>query len=171
MQSVSLRAATVADLPVINAIYNHYVIHSTCTFQITPETEAARRSWFERHHEAGHPVLVATAAEEVVGWGSLSRFYTREAFRHTVENSVYVRHDWQRRGVGARLLDALLERGVALGHHAVVAAIESGQQGSLALHASRGFGESGRLREVGFKFGRWLDLVYMERILPGASQG
>jgi L-amino acid N-acyltransferase YncA len=164
MQSVSLRAATVADLPVINAIYNHYVIHSTCTFQITPETEAARRSWFERH-EAGHPVLVATAAEEVVGWGSLSRFYTREAFRNTVENSVYVRHDWLRRGVGARLLDALLERGAALGHHAVVAAIESGQLGSLALHASRGFVEAGRLREVGRKFDRWLDLVYMERML------
>jgi phosphinothricin acetyltransferase len=82
-----------------------------------------------------------------------------------VENSVYVRHDWLRRGVGARLLDALLEQGAARGCHAVVAAIESGQQGSLALHGSRGFVEAGRLREVGRKFDRWLDLVYMERLL------
>jgi phosphinothricin acetyltransferase len=164
MQPVVLRAATPADLPAINAIYNYYVVHSTCTFQIEPETEAARRTWFARH-AAAHPVIVAVAGAEVIGWGALSRFYTREAFQHTVENSVYVRQDCHRRGVGRLLLADLLARASALGLHAVVAAIDSGQAASLALHAGLGFVEAGRLREVGYKFGRWLDLVYMERLL------
>ncbi len=164
MQPVTLRDATVADLAAINAIYNYFVVHSTCTFQIEPETEAARLVWFERH--AGvHPVIVAVAGGEVLGWGALSRFYTREAFRHTVENSVYVRADAHRQGVGRQLLVELVRRASALGQHAVVAAIDSAQAGSLALHAELGFVEVGRLREVGYKFGRWLDLVYMQRLL------
>jgi phosphinothricin acetyltransferase len=164
MQPVTLRDATGSDLPAINAIYNYFVVHSTCTFQIESETEAARLAWFERH-DAAHPVIVAVAGGEVIGWGALSRFYTREAFRHTVENSVYVRPDCHRLGVGRQLLAELVSRATALGQHAVMAAIDSAQAGSLALHAGLGFVEVGRLREVGYKFGRWLDLVYMQRLL------
>ena len=164
MSNLSIRSATVDDLPAINAIYNHYVVHSACTYQIEPETAAAREVWFA-HHDAAHPVIVAETDGAVIGWGSLSRFHSREAYRHTVENSVYVRHDWQRRGIGSRLLEELIARASTAGHHVILAGIDSGQAGSLALHARHGFVEVGRLREVGLKFDRWLDAVYMERQL------
>lgn len=159
-----LRLATEADLPAINAIYNHYVHHSTCTYQIAPETDAARLVWF-CNRSARHPVTVAEVAGEVVGWGALNRFHSREAFDRTVENSVYIHHAWQRRGLGRLLLADLIERARALDHRTIVAAISAEQTGSIALHRAFGFSESGRLREVGFKHGRWLDLVTLQLML------
>ena len=159
-----IRSATVADLPAINAIYNHYVMHSTCTYQLEAETAAERLAWF-RQHGTEHPVIVAEREGAVVGWGSLSRFHARAAYQHTVENSVYVRHDLLRQGIGGSLLEELIARAVAAGHHVILAGVDGEQTGSLALHARHGFVEVGRLREVGFKFGRWLDAVYLERRL------
>ncbi|MEI8242907.1 MAG: N-acetyltransferase family protein [bacterium] len=164
---MQIRHATPADLPAINAIYNHYVLHSTCTYQLEAETNADRLAWFERHG-AAHPVIVAEQEHRVVGWGSLSPYRTREAYRRTVENSVYVRQGCQRQGIGSRLLADLITRATAIGHHAIIAGIDSEQVGSLVLHVRHGFVEVGRLREVGFKHGRWLDVVYMERLVAGA---
>lgn len=161
---LTIRPATPADLPAINAIYNYYVTRSTCTYQLEEETAAARQTWFE-HHGAEHPVIVAEREGAIVGWGSLSRFHPRAAFCHTVENSVYVQHDQQRCGIGSRLLDDLITRAAACGHHAILAGIDREQTGSLALHARHGFVEVGRYREVGFKFGRWLDVVYLQRMV------
>jgi phosphinothricin acetyltransferase len=162
--AAALRPATAADCPAISAIYNHYVVHDTCTYDEEPETLAARQEWFAKHGPE-HPVLVAEAGGEVVGWGSLSAFRARAAYRHTVENSVYLRHDWHRRGVGALLLAELIRQARALGHHAIIAGISAEQAPSLAIHARHGFVEVARLREVGWKFGRWLDVVYMELLL------
>ena len=161
---LSIRPAVVADLTAINAIYNWYVPQSTCTYQIDPETEEDRRDWFE-HHGPEHPVTVAELAGEVVGWGSLSTFRARAAYDRTVEDSVYVRHDLQRRGIGGRLLDDLIARATSLGHRVIVAGIDREQAGSIALHEQRGFVQAGLLHEVGFKFDRWLDMVFMERLL------
>jgi phosphinothricin acetyltransferase len=164
MRGLHLRLATAADLRAIDAIYNHYVLHSTCTYQEEPSTTEERAAWFAGHGPE-HPVTVAELGGEVVGWGSLSRFHPRSAYRRTVENSVYVRHDLHRRGIGAVLLGDLVERAQELGHHTIMALIDADQAGSIAIHRRFGFEPVAHLREVGFKFGRWLDVVYMQRML------
>ena len=160
-----LRDATEADLPAINAIYNHYVLTSTCTYQMTPATEEERRAWFAGRGSR-HPVIVAEMDGAVVAWGSLSSFHKREAFAATVENSVYVSHAHQRLGLGWKLMEELIRRAHSSGVHTIVAAISADQEGSIALHARLGFIETGRLHEVGSKFGRMLDVVYMQLMLP-----
>src|SRR5580693_3266102 len=107
--AIIIRPATASDLAVINDIYNHYVQHSTCTYQEEPEPLDGRRRWFE-HHGGGHPVIVAEAGGQVAGWGSLSAYHARSAYRRTVENSVYVHHQHHRRGIGSRLLQELIVR-------------------------------------------------------------
>lgn len=160
-----LRLATEADLQAINAIYNHYVLTSTATWQTVPETEAARLAWFSRRNPALHPVVVAEVEGGLAAWGSLSPFGQRGAFARSVENSVYVHPEFQRRGLGRRLLQDQLERAGTAGHHTIMAAISADQGPSIALHLAHGFTPSGRLREAGWKFGQWLDLVYLQRIL------
>ena len=115
------------------------------------------------------PVTVAEVDGEVVGWGSLSPYHPRSAYRRTVENSVYVRHDRHRQGIGAALLADLIDRAAALGHHAIIAGIDSEQTPSVAIHRRFGFEHVGHLRQVGFKFGRWLDVIYMQRMLDGPT--
>src|SRR4029453_14826873 len=119
MPDIRIRAATAADLQTINDIYNHYVSRSTCTYQEELETMDDRRAWFAAHGEA-HPVTVATSADEVVGWGCLSPSHERPPYLFPVENSGYVRHDLQRRGIGRLLLADLIDRARALGHHTIV---------------------------------------------------
>ena len=164
MDPTIIRAATETDLAAINDIYNHYVFHSSCTYQEEPEPLESRRAWF-RHHGVAHPVIIAETDGEVIGWGSLSAFHPRSAYRRTVENSVYVHHGHHQRGVGSLLLQELIAQARALKHHAIIAGIDSEQAGSVALHAKFKFQEVGRLKQVGFKFDRWLDVIYMELIL------
>lgn len=160
----TIRPATATDLVAINDIYNHYVLHSNCTYQEEPESMESRRQWFE-HHRERHPVIVAEHDGRVIGWGSLSAFHERSAYRHTVENSVYVHHQYHRHGFGTHLLHELIERARSIGHRAIIAGIDSEQAGSVTLHVKFGFQEVGRLRQVGFKSDRWLDVIYMELIL------
>jgi phosphinothricin acetyltransferase len=167
--SIQLRRATKADLPAINAIYNHYVEHSTCTYQTEPETAEARQRWFDAHDDA-YPVTVVQIDGQVVAWGSLSRFHVRAAYKPTVENSVYVHHAWQRRGLGRMLLADLIERARALGYHSIIAGISADQQASVTLHARLGFEPVGQLCEVGYKFDRWLDVLYMQKRLEGSAE-
>jgi phosphinothricin acetyltransferase len=164
MSEITIRLATPADLVAINDIYNHFVLTCTCTYQEESEPIESRRAWFERHG-ANHPVTVATIDGQVVGWGSLSPYHPRSAYRFTVENSLYLHHEFQGRGIGSLLLKDLIERARALGHRAIIAGIDSLQSGSLALHTKFGFQQVGHLRQVGFKFGRWLDVIYMELIV------
>ena len=164
MEDLRIRAATKEDLGAINAIYNHYVTQSTCTYQTEPETAEARAKWFAEHG-GEHPVIVAVEGSEIVGWASLSPVHSRCAYRHTVEDSIYVRHDARGRGIGSRLLSTLIERARFLGHHTMVAHISADQEASVTLHRRHGFAEAGRLREVGLKFDRWLDVVYMQLML------
>lgn len=161
---LQIRLAAAADLGAINDMYNHYVLHSTCTYEEEPETAEARAAWFERHG-AEHPVTVAVMEGRVVGWGSLSPFHARSAYRRTVENSVYVSHERQRRGIGRALLADLIERAGAIGHHTIIAAIDSEQAGSVALHELFGFTRVAYLAELGYKFDRWLNVIYMQRML------
>lgn len=160
--------AAFSHLVDIDAIYAHYVETSACTYQVAVEPFSARKAWFEEHDDR-HPILVALDADRVVGWASLSTYKSRCGYAGTVESSVYVRHDAHRRGIGRALMRALITRSDGLGHHAIVAGVDSEQAGSLALHASLGFERVGRFREVGFKFGAFRDVVYLERLRPTSS--
>jgi L-amino acid N-acyltransferase len=164
MLDAQIRPATTADLEAINDIYNHYVACATCTYQEEPETLESRRAWFASHGPL-HPITVATAGDETVGWGSLSPFHERSAYRYTVENSVYVRHTHQRRGIGHALLIDLIARARTLGHHTIIAGVDADQAGSIALHEGLGFREAAHLREVGFRFDRWLHVRYLQLML------
>ncbi|HSI36040.1 MAG TPA: GNAT family N-acetyltransferase [Tepidisphaeraceae bacterium] len=160
--SMNIRAATEDDLVAINEIYNYYVVNSTATYQTEPATIDERRAWFAAHGER-YPVIVAVdEAGAVIGWGSLSRFHPRAAYGRTVENSVYVDHRHHRRGLGRALSERLITLARELGYRTIVGLIDADQGPSIALHRALGFETSGRLREVGYKFGRWLDVVYMQ---------
>jgi L-amino acid N-acyltransferase YncA len=164
MPGPTIRLATLSDLPAINDIYNHYVLHSTCTYQEEPTTAAEREVWFLSHGPL-HPITVADAGAEVLAWASLSPFHTRSAYRRTVENSVYVRHDVQRQGIGMALLVDSVERARTLGHHTIVSLIDREQAASVNIHQRLGFQQVAHLKEVGFKLGHWLDVVYLQKML------
>ncbi len=164
MSPFTVREARVADLPAIDRIYDHYVLHSTCTAQTEPAGLAAREAWFA-DHDARHPIVVAQdeASGAVLGWGSLSVYNRRAGYADTVEDSVYVDASAHRRGIGSAILAHLLRRAAKLGHHAVVAAIAGDQAASLGLHERHGFATVGTMPEVIRKFGSWIDLVFMLR--------
>jgi phosphinothricin acetyltransferase len=166
-EGASIRLATAADCAAIDAIYRHYVLTSTCTFQEEPDDEEARAAWFAVHGER-HPVTVIEAAGEVLGWASLSPWKDRSGYRFTCELSVYPRDDARGRGFGRRLLADLLARATALGYHSILGGISGDQAASIGLHESMGFTRVAHFRETGFKFGRWLDVVYYQRRLGSA---
>jgi len=159
--NVAIRSAVLADCAVISDIYNHYVLNDTCTYQEVPDLIEDRAKWF-RHHGPQHPVIVAEAGGRVVGWASLSPYHPRTAYRFTVENSIYLHPDWRRRGIGRLLLQELIDSAKALGYRAIIAVISSEQTGSITIHENFGFVEVGRFKKIGFKFSKWLDVVYLQ---------
>ncbi len=163
--SSTIRLAIEADLPVINDIYNYYVPRSTCTYQLEPETLEDRRAWFVAHSPEQYPVTVAEQAGEVVGWGSLSKFRERAAYAPSVEASVYIRHDMHRSGIGRALLEDLIQRARAIGFHTLIGGASADQTASVALQESLGFQHIARFREVGYKFGQRLDVVFLQLML------
>lgn len=164
MNDCSIRLATRADAEDINDIQNHYVVRSTATFLTEPLTLEQRLAWLEGHSPA-HPVIVAQADGLVAGWGSLEVFRARPAYRHTAEFSIYVHHERHRRGMGRALLAELVTRARALGHHALVGGCCSESTGIIALLEASGFSRVAHFREVGRKFDRWLDVVFLQRLL------
>lgn len=160
-----VRGARSDDLPAIVSIYNHYVEHSTCTFALEPMTEAASVEWFQGRDPARHPVTVALRSGGIVGWGALSRWKDRAGYARTVEASVYVHPDLHRRGIGSTLLSDLIDRARSLGHRTIVGGACAEHRGSLELQRKLGFEEVGRMRDVGYKFGRWLDVVHTQLML------
>jgi phosphinothricin acetyltransferase len=160
-----IRDAIESDLPAILAITNEAIANTTAVWNNTPATLEARTAWMRERQARGFPVLVATDGGKVLGFASFGDFRPFEGYLHTVEHSIYVAPEAQGRGVGKALLAALVERARALGKHVIVGGIEAGNTASIALHTRAGFVETGRLPEVGQKFGRWLDLVFMQRML------
>jgi len=161
---VHVRSATVEDAPAILEIYNHEVLTSTVTFDLVPRTLAEQESWITDRSGA-HVVLVVEDGDEVVGFGALSQYRERAGYATTVEDSVYVHEDHRGKGVGRILLAELVERATAHGFHALMAKVVGDHQSSINLHAAAGFEVVGHEREVGRKFGRWLDVVLLERLL------
>jgi L-amino acid N-acyltransferase YncA len=159
-----LRLAERRDAEAIRSIYNPEVLESTVTFDLVPRSIQDQAEWLDEH-AGGHPAIVATDADgDVVGFGSLSPYRPRAAYSTTVEDSVYVRRDRRGSGVGSALLGELVRLGTAHGFHSAIARIVGYHEASIALHARCGFETIGTEREVGRKFGRWLDVVLMQRM-------
>ena len=161
---MELRLARIEDAEAIRQIYNAEVTGSTVTFDLVPRTLADQVAWLEARSGA-MAVVVAEKEMEVVGFAALSPYRSRPAYATTVEDSVYVRHDQRGAGVGRSLLAHLVEVAATRGFHTVMARIVGGHDASIALHTSVGFEVVGVEREVGRKFGRWLDVVLMQRML------
>lgn len=160
-----IRAAGEADLPAILAIYNDAVEHTTAIWNETKSDLEGRRTWWLEKTARGFPLLVAEAGGTVAGYATYGDFRPFQGYRFTVENSVYVRKDLRGNGIAAALMAALIEKASEQGLHAMVAGIEAGNTASIRLHERCGFREVARMPEIGFKFGRWLDLVLMQKML------
>jgi L-amino acid N-acyltransferase YncA len=161
---VVIRKAARSDLQAINDIYNYYVLNSTCTYQAKPDTMMERNAWFDEHG-GDYPVIVAEENSTVVGWASLSKFKKREAYRPTVEISIYIRHDRLCKGIGSILLKEMIGSAKAIGYHSILAAISADQQLSVKIHKRHGFKKAAHLKEVGYKFNKWLDVVYYQLLI------
>ncbi|MHA6197586.1 N-acetyltransferase family protein [Pseudomonas wadenswilerensis] len=166
----SLRDAVPDDLPGIRDIYNDAVLNTTAIWNEQPVDLANRQAWFDGRAAQGYPIIVAVDdGGEVVGYASFGDWRAFEGFRHTVEHSVYIRADQRGNGLGPTLMEALIVRARGCGKHVMVAAIESGNGASIRLHERLGFRVTGEMPQVGVKFGRWLDLTFMQLVLnPGA---
>jgi phosphinothricin acetyltransferase len=165
MSTPSIRLATEDDLPAINEIYNYYVPRSTCTYQLEAETLESRQAWFAHHPPGTYPVIVAELDGQVVGWGSLSKFRERAAYSPTVEASIHIDSQRHRRGLGRLLLSDLIERARRAGYHSIIGGSSADQAASIALQEGLGFQRVALLKEVGYKFGQWLDVVYLQLLL------
>ena len=162
---MKVRLATRDDAEGICAVYNPYVTGSTVTFDMVPRTVEEQLQWLDEHSGA-HPALVAVDdSDEVRGFASVSPYRSRPAYRTTVEDSVYVHPDDQGQGLGRLLLGEIVSLAEAHGFHAVMARIVDGHEASIALHRSCGFALVGVERQVGRKFGRWLDVALMQRLM------
>ncbi len=156
-------------MPAIQAIYAHHVLHGLASFEEAPPSIDEMRRRFDEVSGRGLPYLVADLEGTVAGYGYCAPYRARSAYRYALEDSVYVREDMAGRGVGAALLGALVERAAALGYRQMVAVIgDSAHHASIGLHEGQGFVRVGTLRSVGYKHGRWVDSVLMQRPLgPG----
>ena len=163
-----IHPASASDLASINAIFNHYVAHSSCVWTTTPCSEAERVAWYEEH-DASMPVLVAESGGHVIGWGALGSFRTAYTLAGTLEDSVYVHHDFHRRGVGSRLLSELIGAARRGGLRSILANISADQTPSIRLHEKFGFQKVAHLRQVGRKFNQWFDAVYMQLLLGAGN--
>ncbi len=164
MSEPSVRAATEADLPAINAIYNREVREGTATWDLDEWSAERRLDWF-RAHEDGEPILVAELGGAVVGFAYLTRYRDRSGYRFTRENSVFVDPEHQRRGVGRALLAALIEAARDLGMRSLLAWIDDDNTGSIQLHRAFGYEQIGREPETGYKFGKWRTSVELQMML------
>lgn len=165
-----IRDAEIGDIAGIVGIYNDAVANTTAIWNEVTVDAANRESWLADRQSAGYPVLVAVDPDgSVMGYASFGDWRAWDGYRHTVEHSVYVRADQRGRGVGKALMLALIERARGVGKHVMVADIEAKNEGSIGLHESLGFEHVGHLKQVGAKFGSWLDLAFMQLILDART--
>lgn len=164
---MEIRDAGAADLPGLLAIYNEVIATSTAVYSYVPATLEDRTEWWRARVTMGYPVLVASDESGVLGFSTFGDFRTWPGYRFTVEHSVHVRADCRGQGVGKELVKALFPRATALGKHVMIAGVDAANQASIRFHERLGFEQTGHLREVGHKFDRWLDLVFLQRwIVP-----
>jgi phosphinothricin acetyltransferase len=168
---VGVRAAIEGDLPAILAIYNEVIATSTAVYALEPATLDDRQAWFTARSAMGFPIVVATdSGGDVLGFASFADWRgVWPGYRYTVEHSVHVRNDVRGRGIGRALVESLFPLALGLGKHVMIGGIDAANDASIRFHERLGFDRVAYFREVGHKFGRWLDLVFMQRFLdpPG----
>jgi L-amino acid N-acyltransferase YncA len=165
---ITIRAACEADLPAILGIYNHVILNTTAVYQYVPQTLEMRKAWYDAKVKDGHPLFVAEEEGRVVGLSTYGPFRAWAAYKYTVENSVYVAEGHRGKGIARLLIQPLIEAAHRQGYHAIIASIDATNDASIRLHRSFGFEEVAHFRQVGYKFGRWLDLKFLELLLPGS---
>lgn len=162
--ALTIRPAVLNDLKSITAIYNEAVVSTHATIDADPKDEFQQQSWWNEH-DSKHPILVGEIGGEVAGWGALSPWSRRCSCTTTAELSVYVKETFRGKGVGRKLLEALIQEGRRLGHHAMISRITMVNKASIGLHEAFGFIYTGTVREVGKKFGQWLDVATYQKLL------
>jgi phosphinothricin acetyltransferase len=160
-----IRPAIDEDLPAMLEIYNHIIANTTAVWHYEPHTLEMRREWFNQRKQDGFPVFVAVETGKLLGFSSIGSFRPWPGYSRTVENSVYVAADSRGKGVAKALMPPLIEAAKELKLHAIVAGIDADNKASIALHEQFGFVEVAHFKEVGWKFGRWLDLKFLELII------
>ncbi|MFC3879167.1 GNAT family N-acetyltransferase [Algoriphagus namhaensis] len=162
---VTIRPANSSDLKDILDINNHEILHSTINYDFVPKTLQEQNLWFEEKVKQGFPVLVALTEQKVVGFATYGTFRPKPGYRFTVEHSVYLEQNHRGKGIGTALLQELINLAKKAGIHVMVGGIDSSNYGSYLFHQKLGFQEIGRFKEVGHKFDRWLDIIFMQLIL------
>jgi phosphinothricin acetyltransferase len=162
---IQIRPAALADLEQILAINNHEILTSTINYDFVPKIIQEQTDWFEGKQKAGFPIIVATSAEKVAGFATYGSFRPKPGYRFTVEHSVYLAPDFRGQGIGTKLLLSLIQIAKQSGYHTMVGGIDSSNEGSYHFHQKMGFKEVARFKEVGHKFDRWLDIIFMQLIL------
>ena len=166
-----VRPATAADLPAITAIYRHHVLHGLASFEVEPPAAAEMARRFDAIRALGLPYFVAERAGKIAGYAYAAVYRARPAYRYTVEDSVYVDHDSAGRGIGSALMPALIDGCATAGRRQIIAVIgDSANHASIKLHEKFGFQRVGLLPAVGYKFGRWVDSVLMQRDVGGGQR-
>jgi L-amino acid N-acyltransferase len=160
--SLVIREAGSADIPAITRIFNDAIVNTTAVYFYDPVTEKSRAEWLAAKHEACWPVFVAEKAGDVLGFSTYGPFRPWPAYQYSVEHSVYVHPERRGRGVGKLLVPPLIESAKSKGIHTMIAGIDSSNSASLRLHQHFGFVEVAHFKEVGFKFDRWLDLLFLQ---------
>jgi L-amino acid N-acyltransferase len=168
--SATIAAATHQDLAEILDIYNEVIRTSTAVYTEIELTAERGAAWFDAKRSAGFPFIVAKDATGITGFGTFGEFRAPPCYRHSVEHSVHVRRDRRGEGIGRRLVIELMNLAAAMHKHVMIAGIDADNAVSIKLHESLGFINVGHFHEVGFKFGRWLDLVFLECRLPATTQ-
>jgi phosphinothricin acetyltransferase len=162
---IEIRNATEADLPQLLEIYNDIIINTTAVYDYEPHTLEMRQQWFATKQQQGFPVFVATDKNEIAGFSSFGTFRAWTGFRYSVENSIYVSKNHRGKGIAKLLMVPLIDAAKNLSLHTIIAGIDATNEASIKLHEQFGFVETAHLKEVGFKFGRWLDLKFLQLIL------
>ncbi|MCE7063707.1 GNAT family N-acetyltransferase [Dyadobacter sp. CY326] len=160
-----IRSAAPKDLPSLLEIINHAILHTTAIYDYEPRTMDQQKAWLEQMFNDGMPVIVAERQGEVIGYGSYNIFRPKIGYKFSVEHSIYLDEKSRGIGVGGKLLGSLIQRAKESGLHSMIAGIDAANRGSIEFHKKYGFVEKGYLKEVGFKFDQWLDLVFMQLLL------
>ncbi len=162
---INIRPATPTDLNGILEIVNHNILHSTALYDYDPKPFEYIATWFGEKQEGDWPVIVAMEGNKVVGYGTFGPFRFKQGYRFTIEHSVYAAPGHEGKGIGGLLLTELIRLAKEGGYHCMIGGIDADNTGSIAFHKKFGFAETGIIRESGYKFGKWLDLMFMQLLL------
>ena len=164
-----IRLATTDDLPTILTIYNDAIVHTTAVYGYKPHTLAQRIAWFEEKQAAGYPVFVYEVDGVVAGFATFGPFRAWPAYKYSIEHSIYVDGTFRKRGIGAQLLQKIIEEATAREYKTLIGGIDAANDKSIALHEKLGFTHSGTIQNAGYKFERWLDLAFYQLDLQGPA--